>query len=200
MPKLLIATSNQGKIKELEALLKKLDVELLTPTQMNLQLTVEEDGKTYQENAAKKAPAYSRESGWLTLADDSGLEVDAPNGAPGLHSARYAPKANATDADRRRYLLENLKPKPRPWSAHFHATIAIATPQGQVYFAEGNCYGEILPEERGENGFGYDPIFYFPEAQKTMAELSSAEKNRISHRAAAVKNALHVLRPLLSAG
>src|SRR5688572_31450346 len=163
MNKLLIATNNKGKVIELQEILKDLNIQLITPADINLVLDVIEDGKTYQENAGKKAIEFSQASGLISLADDSGLEVDALNGAPGLYSARYSPKPNATDKDRRNYLLENLKDKSHPWKAHFHATIAIAKPTGEVEFAEGNCYGEIIPEERGTNGFGYDPIFLFPE-------------------------------------
>lgn len=191
--KLLIATNNQGKVRELQEILSDLHVELVTPTQIGLVLEVEEDGSTYEENAAKKARAFARASGLLALADDSGLEVDALDGAPGIHSARYSSKPGATDADRRAYLLEKLTDRPRPWAAHFHATIAIATPEGDVQFAEGNCPGEIIPEERGSGGFGYDPIFFLPELGQTMAELPAAEKNRLSHRARAAQAA----RPIL---
>jgi XTP/dITP diphosphohydrolase len=134
----------------------------------------------------------------LSLADDSGLEVDVLGGEPGLYSARYSGKPGATDADRRAFLLEKLKNHSRPWQAHFHATVAIGTPTGQVEFAEGNCYGEIIPTERGQNGFGYDPIFFIPELNRTMAELSMDEKNRLSHRALAVKHALPILEKLLN--
>jgi XTP/dITP diphosphohydrolase len=197
MQKLLIATGNRGKVKEIQALLEGLDVELVTPKDIGLELEVHEDGQTYAENAGKKALAYSKASGLLSLADDSGLEVDALNGAPGLYSARYSPLPGATDADRRAYMLKNLAGKPRPWTAHFHATIAIGSPDGQVLFADGNCYGEIIPNERGDNGFGYDPIFFIPETKHTMAELSMDEKNRLSHRALAVKNALPILQKML---
>jgi XTP/dITP diphosphohydrolase len=196
MQKLLIATNNKGKVIELQELLRDLNVQILTPADINLNLDVIEDGKNYQENAGKKAREFAQTSGYISIADDSGLEVDALNGAPGLYSARYSPKPNATDKDRRDYLLQNLKDKPRPWKAHFHATIAIATPSGEIEFAEGNCYGEIIPEERGGNGFGYDPIFLFPELGKTMAELDSEHKNRISHRGLAVMNALPILKKL----
>jgi XTP/dITP diphosphohydrolase len=197
MPKLLIATGNRGKVKEIQALLDGLEVELVIPKDIGLELEVVEDGQTYAENAGKKAWAYSQASGLLSLADDSGLEVEALDGAPGLYSARYSPQPGATDADRRAYMLKNLAGKPQPWKAHFHATIAVSLPAGQVFFAEGNCYGEIIPEERGTNGFGYDPIFYLPEMQQTMAELSMDDKNRLSHRALAVKNILPTLRELL---
>ena len=171
MNKLLIATNNQGKIAEFQELLAGSGIEFVTPAQINLQLEVEEDGSTYQENAAKKAVAFAQASGLISLADDSGLEVNALDGAPGLYSARYSPKPGAKDADRRAFLLANLKDKPRPWTAHFHATIAVAMPGGEIEFAEGNCYGEIIPEERGTGGFGYDPIFLLTDLGKTMAEL-----------------------------
>jgi len=196
MKKLLIATNNQGKVKEIQALLKDTGIELVTPADIKLNLEVEEDGITYAENASKKAIAFADASGLVSLADDSGLEVDALNGAPGIYSARYSPKPGADDADRRTYLLQNLKDKPRPWKAHFHATIAIAVPGKDVYLVEGNCYGEIIPEERGTNGFGYDPIFLFLEFGKTTAELEMTEKNRISHRARAVMNAIPILKQI----
>jgi XTP/dITP diphosphohydrolase len=196
MNQLLIATNNKGKVKELQDLLKDTGLELITPADINLNLDVEEDGKTYAENAAKKAIAFARASGFISLADDSGLEVDALGGAPGLYSARYHPKAGAKDADRRAYMLENLENKPRPWTAHFHATIAISVSEEEVYVVEGNCYGEIIPEERGNGGFGYDPIFFFPEFKKTMAEMDMEEKNRLSHRAKAVMNAIPILKQI----
>jgi XTP/dITP diphosphohydrolase len=196
MNKLLIATNNKGKVKELQELLKATGLELVTPADINLILDVEEDGATYDENAAKKAVAFAQASGLVSLADDSGLEVDALDGAPGLYSARYHPKPGATDADRRAYMIENLKGKPRPWTAHFHATIAVAVPEKDVQIVEGNCYGEIIPEERGTGGFGYDPIFLFPALNQTMAELSMEEKNRLSHRALAVMNAIPVLQKI----
>ena len=190
--RLLIATENPGKIREMQVLLTGLNVELVTPRSLGIDLKVVEDGSTYAENAAKKALAYARASGLISVADDSGIEVDALDGAPGLYSARYLPPP-ASDHDRLLYLLENLQDKPRPWTAHYHATIAIADPQGQVQFADGDCHGQIIPEERGENGFGYDPIFFIPALNRTMAELSMDEKNRLSHRALAIQNAKPIL-------
>lgn len=208
MNKLLIATNNKGKVIELQDLLKDTGIQLITPEDINLSLEVDEDGSTYAENASKKALAFAQASGLVSLADDSGLEVDALDGAPGLYSARYAPlrlppfsrkmggEKEGSDADRRAFLLQNLKDKPRPWKAHFHATLAIATPSGGVEFAEGDCFGEILPAERGSGGFGYDPIFFIPELNKTMAELDMEEKNRLSHRALAVMKATPVLKKM----
>ena len=197
---LLIATNNQGKVKELQALLKDMGIELFTPAQINLDLDVVEDGQTYAENAAKKAIAFAQASGLISLADDSGLEVDALHGAPGLYSARYGSSNDEklSDKDRRAYLIQNLKEKPRPWTARFHATIAIAIPTGETHLTEGFCEGEIIPEERGTGGFGYDPIFLLSELGKTMAELSIDEKNRLSHRARAVMKAKQVLIQILN--
>jgi XTP/dITP diphosphohydrolase len=191
MNKLLIATNNKGKVKELQGLLRDVEIELVTPIDIGLDLDVLEDGSTYAENAAKKAAAFAHASGLVSLADDSGLEVDALNGAPGLYSARYGSTngEKLSDAERRLFLIQNLEGGPRPWTARFHATIAIATPSGQTQLAEGWCEGEIIPEERGTGGFGYDPIFFLTELGKTMAELSMEEKNRLSHRARAVMNA-----------
>ena len=195
MKRLLIATNNKGKIKELQDLLKNTGIELVTPAQINLDLDVIENGQTYAENAVKKAVAFAQASGLVSLADDSGLEVDALNGAPGLYSARYGStnEEKLSDAERRKYLLQQLQTKPRPWIARFHATIAIAIPNGETHLAEGFCEGEIIPAERGTGGFGYDPIFLLSELGKTMAELSMDEKNRLSHRARAVMNAKAIL-------
>jgi XTP/dITP diphosphohydrolase len=213
---LLIATNNKGKIKELQDLLNDTGIDLVTPAQIDLDLDVIEDGLTYAENAAKKATAFAHASGFISLADDSGLEVDALDGAPGLYSARYGSTngEKLSDAERRKYLLQKLQHKSPPWTARFHATIAIAIPESlwsqaarrlgmqeqapspQIF--EGFCEGEIIPEERGTGGFGYDPIFLLPQLGKTMAELSMDEKNRLSHRARAVMNAKEILEILFS--
>ena len=216
MNKLLIATNNQGKVKELHELLTDTEVQLVTPAEIHLDLDVLEDGSTYAENAAKKAIAFAQASGLISLADDSGLEVDALDGAPGLYSARYGStnSEKLSDADRRQFLLQNLKDKPRPWTARFHATIAVAIPEPLwnqaarrlrvqepapgLHMFEGYCPGEIIPEERGTGGFGYDPIFLLPELGKTMAELTMDEKNRLSHRARAVMNARKTLELLFT--
>jgi XTP/dITP diphosphohydrolase len=195
--KLLLATNNRGKVAEIKALLNGLGIQLLTPAGLGLQLEVAEDGATYAENASKKASVFARLSGLVSLADDSGLEVDALDGKPGLHSHRFAPQPGATDADRRRFLLSRLSRRPRPWTARFRATVAIALPSGEVRLATGECEGEIIPEERGSGGFGYDPIFLLPELGRTMAELGMEEKNRLSHRARAVQNAIPILKEVL---
>jgi len=198
MNKLLIATNNKGKVKELQDLLKDAGLDLVTPAQINLDLDVVEDGHTYAENATKKALAFARASGLTSLSDDSGLEVDALDGAPGLYSARYGSSngQKLSDKDRRAYLIQNLKGQPRPWTARFHATIAIAIPNGETHLTEGFCEGEIIPEERGTGGFGYDPIFLLTDLGKTMAELSMDEKNRLSHRAKAVRKAKGILNEI----
>jgi XTP/dITP diphosphohydrolase len=145
------------------------------------------------ENAVKKAVAYAIKSNILCLADDSGLEVESLNGAPGIYSARFSPATDANDKNRREYLLEQLHEHARPWAAKFHCTAVLAAPGGETHFAVGECEGEIIPEERGMGGFGYDPIFMVPGLGKTMAELDMNEKNRISHRAKAIKSLWPVL-------
>lgn len=193
MTKLLLATHNRGKIRELQDILSGVGVELVTPQTLGIDLEVEENGSTFLENAAKKAIAYAKDSNLLTIADDSGLEVNALNGAPGIYSARYSPKPQANDKDRRDYLIEQLQGHEEPWVANFHCTVVLATPAGEIQFADGICKGEIISTERGEGGFGYDPIFLVAGLGKTMAELSLAEKNQISHRSRAVKSLLPVL-------
>ncbi len=195
MAKLLLASTNPGKLLEIQDLLP--GFELLLPQQLGLELEVEETGQTYAENAGLKAGAYCQASGLPALADDSGLEVDCLDGAPGLHSARYAGRHDASDAVRRALLLRNLQGCPRPWNAHFHCTVAVALPDGRLFFADGDCPGEIIPLERGTNGFGYDPIFLLPELGLTMAELSRMQKNQLSHRARAVIAALPILKKYL---
>jgi XTP/dITP diphosphohydrolase len=194
---LILASNNKGKIKEMKALLAHISVRILVPNELGLEIGVKETGSTYEENAALKATAFARISGIVSLADDSGLEVEALDGAPGLHSARFSPIPGADDSDRRKYLLSRLSAFPRPWKARFHCTTAVANPQGEVQYREGFCEGEIIPEERGEGGFGYDPIFLLPELSKTMAELTLEEKNRISHRAKAVRAAIPGLLTML---
>ena len=198
MKNLLLATNNIGKLREIQAILEYLEIRLLTPKDIRLQLEVVEDGVSYAANAARKALAFSQASNLCSLSDDSGLEVDALDGAPGLHSARFSPKPGATDSDRRALLLQYLQAHTRPWRAHFHCTVAVATPDGWVGLTEGNCPGEIIPVERGHNGFGYDPIFFVVEKGLTMAELDMQEKNKLSHRARAVRAAIPFILEKLS--
>ncbi len=196
MTKLLLATNNKGKIRELKALLRGLPYELVTPEQVALYNEVEETGTTYEENARLKAVTLCRESGLTTLADDSGLEVDALDGEPGSLSARYAGE-NASDKERVDYLLSRLKNVPREKrTARFVSVVAIATPGAGVYFTRGECEGIIAFEPKGNRGFGYDPIFYLPELDKTMAELPMSVKNRVSHRGKAAREARQILQKL----
>lgn len=197
-PTLLVGSTNRGKLRELQALLASLPVRLVLPEDAGIQLDVAETGATYAENAALKARAFCEASGLVTLADDSGLEVDALDGAPGLYSARYLPKPAASDADRREFLVNNLRGLPRPWTARFRCWAAVATPAGALELVEGAVEGEIIPEERGSGGFGYDPVFYMAEFGATMAELSEDVKNQVSHRARAIQRAIPVLKKLLN--
>ena len=190
---LLLATTNKGKLAELKSLLQNCPFELSDLELIKTNLSIKESGGSYFENACLKALAYARYSSFITLADDSGLEVDALSGAPGIFSARYSPLKNASDADRRSYLLDKLKHFPRPWNSHFHCAVAIALPSSDVFIREGICYGEIIPQQKGDFGFGYDPIFFIPEVQKTMAELTLEQKNKISHRSKAIENVLPIL-------
>ena len=193
---LLIASGNPGKILEIKAILEECGLNIQSAADLGLSLNVKETGSSYIENARLKAVAYQAATGMAVLADDSGLEVDALNGAPGIFSARYSPKANATDADRRKYLLKQLQDKPRPWTAHFHCSAVLITPEGGLIETSGQCNGEIIPEERGTGGFGYDPIFFIPEENATMAEIPASLKNRISHRAKALLAMLPELKTL----
>jgi XTP/dITP diphosphohydrolase len=196
MLQLLIATNNRGKIHEYQDLLKGIPFELVTPGALGINMEVEETGLDFSENALLKATTFAKASGLLTLADDSGLEVDALNGEPGVRSHRYAGEG-ATDADRVNYLLNKMKGIPREKrTAHFRCVIAIAHPEGKVEFYEGRCDGLIAFVPRGQAGFGYDPVFYFPELDKTMAELPLDTKNRISHRARAAQKAVEKINRL----
>ena len=183
--RLLIATNNPGKVREYDDLLQGLGLELCGLADIGLDRQVDETGHTFDENARLKARAYSQASHLLTLADDSGLEVTVLGGAPGVHSARYA-GPGASDADRINKLLAALDGA--PWddrAAQFRCVIALAWPDGRLETFEGQCAGVIAFEPKGTNGFGFDPVFYLPELNCTMAELPMDVKNRISHRARA---------------
>jgi XTP/dITP diphosphohydrolase len=192
---ILIATQNPGKAREFRLLLAPLSAKLRFPYQLGLRIEVPEDGITYADNAAQKALAYARASDLLTLADDSGLEVDALDGAPGVHSARYAP---GHDVDRVTTLLAHMRDVPcEQRTARFRCAVVIATYTGELYRTEGVCEGLIALAPAGEGGFGYDPIFYLPDHGCTMAQLPQAQKNRISHRARAIEATMPTLRRLL---
>ncbi len=197
MPKLLLATNNPGKVREFRQLLDGCGWELVTPRDLGLELTVEETGQTYAENATLKAVQYAHASGLVTLADDSGLEVDALNGRPGVFSARYA-GPDKTDPERVQALLGELQGVPdERRTARFRAVIAIARPDDEVELVEGVVEGRIGHEPRGENGFGYDPVFVLPDRGLTTAELPPDEKNAISHRGRATLKARAVLERML---
>jgi len=199
-PKLLLATNNQAKVWEYKSLLSDLPCKLVTLAELGIKIAVDEVGESLKENARLKATVLAARSQLLALADDSGLEVDALGGEPGRLSARYAGD-NASDKERIDYLLSRLKGV--PWekrTARFRCVIALATPDGKVGFCSGECEGLVTFAPRGKHGFGYDPIFYLPELDKTMAELPMEVKNRVSHRGQAAAKARQVLRRLTSEG
>ena len=198
-PKLLIATHNAGKVREYRELLRDIDLPLVSLSDVGIAQEVAETGLTFAENAWLKARAYAAASGLLTLSDDSGLEVDALGGAPGIHSARYGGDACATDEERVNLLLTNLQGV--AWAertARFRCFIALHHPQGVEASVVGGVAGMIQYAPQGVDGFGYDPVFYLPSLGRTMAQLSLAEKNRISHRADAAGRAAPALRRLVS--
>ena len=193
-PKLLLGTNNKAKVREYRSLLPDLDHKLVTLAEQGISVEVDEVGDSLEENARLKATIIAEKSRLLTLADDSGLEVDALGGEPGRLSARYAGE-NANDAERIAYLLKRMDGVPQEKrTARFRCIIALATPEGKVRLCSGECPGLITLEPRGEHGFGYDPIFYLPELGKTMAELPLEQKNKISHRGRAAREAARVLK------
>ena len=186
---LLLATSNSGKVAEYQALLGELSLALVTPAQQGIRDEAEETGTTFEENALLKARYYTAVSGLLVLADDSGLEVDALNGRPGIYSARYG-GPGASDADRVRLLLNALEGV--QWeqrTARFRCVVALVWPGGDEETFHGTSEGYIAQEPRGADGFGYDPVFFLTELGKTFAELAPEVKNRWSHRAEAARKA-----------
>lgn len=206
---LVIATKNEGKFREIAAALGDLGLTLLPFFQLSRDalpalddLTnrgLKEDGLTLQENAAKKGLAAARLTGKVSLADDSGLEIDVLGGWPGVQSARFAGEG-ASDRERNERILALLREVPREErGAVFRCVIAIAEPEGRLHMAEGTCRGLIASSPRGKGGFGYDPIFELPELGFTMAELSLERKNQISHRAEALRKAKSILKDLMEA-
>jgi len=190
--KLVIATKNKGKIWEIR------DIEILSSGDLIDPPVVIEDGETFEDNARKKAIALSRHAKLPALADDSGLVVDALGGKPGVYSARYGGEGLG-DAERNALLLKHMEKIPDgKRTARFVCVIALAMPGGDVHIAHGSVEGEISREPRGSGGFGYDPVFLIPELGKTMAELPMAEKNEISHRARALKEAKRILKDILN--
>lgn len=194
-PILVIGTGNPGKLREYARMLRTSDWDLRSLDGYPGAPEVCEDGASFAANAREKALAYARHSGEVALADDSGLEVDALGGAPGLHSARYAgvPANSAANIAKLLAALQGVAPERR--TARFRCVVAAAAPDGAWVFAEGTCEGAILEVGRGASGFGYDPVFWYPPAGKSFAEMTDAEKDAVSHRA----RALASLRPRLLA-
>ena len=185
--KVILASKNQHKLTELSAILSQLGFEIALESEYGLDIDVEETGTTFEENSFLKADAVMKASGLPVLADDSGLMVDALDGAPGVYSARYGHKAS--DKERTAYLLENMKDVPEERrGAKFVCVITCLFPDGRKIVARGECPGVIARAPHGENGFGYDPVFYLPELGMTYAELPSEQNNAISHRARALQD------------
>lgn len=192
-----VATRNAGKLKEIQRLLGNLPIRIVSYVDFPDLPEIKEEGLTFQENALHKAQETTKETGMLVLADDSGLVVDFLDGQPGVYSARFAGE-NATDEDNNKKLLELLQGVPlEQRTARFVCEIAITTPAGKAFTACGFCEGIILESGLGNKGFGYDPLFYVREFKKTMAQLDLKEKNMISHRGKALKNAVHIIQGLL---
>ncbi|MBR6524229.1 MAG: XTP/dITP diphosphatase [Clostridia bacterium] len=181
--KVLAATGNKGKIREFSQILTPLGFETISPKDIGLDIDPEETGETFAENAKIKAVAFMQASKMPVIADDSGLMVDFLDGAPGVYSARYA---DGSDADRCKKLLENMKGAENR-TARFVSSVCMVFPDGKTIEAEGACEGVITRSPIGENGFGYDPVFYIPSMGKTIAEMSADEKNAISHRGKALR-------------
>ena len=185
--KLILATRNKGKLKEIQVLLSDLDIDIMSLDEAENAPHVVEDGKTFMENAFKKAKVIAEATGIIALADDSGLEVDALNGAPGVHSARYSGE-NTSDASNNEKLLAELKGvSSGKRSAHFSCVIVVYHPSGRWISTEDRCEGEIAMNPSGNQGFGYDPVFYIPSIKCTMAQLSPEAKNSLSHRGKALE-------------
>ena len=199
--KLLVATRNPGKVNEYRDLLTDLPVEITWLQAEGIALEVEETGVSFEENALLKAATYARVSGLLTWSDDSGLEVDALGGWPGVASARHA-GINATDAERTQILLQRLEGVPyERRTAVFRCVVALATPDGQSSLtASGSCSGVITETLQGQGGFGYDPVFYVPKFRRTYAQLDPEEKNNLSHRGRAARKAKILLKRYLEEG
>jgi len=194
--KILLATQNKGKAAEFQELLADSDIEVCSLLDFPDWEDIEETGRTFAENAVLKAREAMKKIGLVTLADDSGLEVEALNGAPGIYSARFAgEQGNASkNIDKLLLLMEDVPEEKR--GARFRCSLAIVTPDDREFLVEGKIEGKILRQRQGERGFGYDPVFFLPALGRTMAELSSAQKNEISHRAQAFRKALPILQEL----
>ena len=186
--KVVLASQNKHKLEEISKITAKFDMELVLQSDLGVQIDVEETGTTFEENSLLKAKAVMEATGLPALADDSGIAVDALNGEPGVYSARYGGDESLDDWGRLLLLLKNTEHVPDGQrQAKFVSVITMVTPEGRVIQARGEIHGELTREARGENGFGYDPIFYYPPRGKTTAERSPEEKNQVSHRAKALK-------------
>ena len=186
--KVVLASKNRHKLEEISKITEKFDIELVLQSELGIDIDVEETGTTFEENSFLKADAVMKASGLPALADDSGIAVDALNGEPGVYSARYGFDESLDDWGRLELLLKNTEDVPDGQrQAQFVCVITMVTPEGLTIQARGEIHGELTREPAGENGFGYDPIFYYPPLGKTTAELSSEEKNQVSHRANALK-------------
>ncbi|HEY5585345.1 MAG TPA: XTP/dITP diphosphatase [Ruminiclostridium sp.] len=186
MKMLVVATKNKGKLEEIKKVLLNMTFDVVAMSDMNINIDVDEDGSTFEENSLKKAIEICKVSKTIVMADDSGIEVDFLNGAPGIYSARFG-GPEATDNDRNDKLLNMLKDVPfEQRTARFVCAIAIAFPDGRSFVVRDTCEGFIDFEGKGNNGFGYDPLFYMQQYEKTMAELGTDIKNQISHRAKAL--------------
>ena len=194
--KLLVATGNQGKLKEIRKLLENSAIEIVGLDQLMNPPEVVEDGATFADNARKKAREMAQFSGYLTLADDSGLVVNALNGAPGVYSARYADAQSDDTANNEKLLATMDTVVDEKRQAAFHCVVALAWPDGRCETYDGQVSGLIMRAERGAGGFGYDPLFMVPEYGKTMAELPLEIKNRISHRGTALRKVIPLLQEL----
>lgn len=191
--KIVLATNNSGKVREINELLAPHGIEAVSMAEYPEIGEIIEDGDTFRDNAVIKATTVGRHTGMVSLADDSGLEVDCLNGAPGVHSARFAGD-DRNDRANNEKLLELIKGVPaEKRTARFRCVIAISMPDGWIYTAEGTCEGVIAEEPKGDGGFGYDPLFFLPELGKTLAELDLETKNKISHRGKALAGALEIL-------
>ena len=191
--KLIIASNNGHKIKEIKAILGERFDEILSMREAGLDMEIEENGTTFAENAMIKACAVSEATGCAALADDSGLAVDALNGAPGVYSARYAGEHGNDEANNDKVLEELINVPDGQRGAAYHCVIALVRPGMKALSADGSCRGEMLRYRQGNGGFGYDPLFYLPEFDRTMAELTPEEKNSMSHRFRALEALVKLL-------
>lgn len=187
--KVVLASNNQNKLREMKAILSPLGWEIFSQKEIGVHVDPEENGTTFEENSFIKAQAVMEACGYPAIADDSGVEVDALNGAPGVYSARYGGEACPDDKARNRFLMKNMESVPdEARTGRFVSVITMVWPDGKTVAARGELEGTILREEIGDGGFGYDPLFYIPTEGMTMAEISPERKNQISHRAVALRN------------